>query len=91
MFSLRQPSTNTVRKCVGQRVFSAVKTTIEPPVFLEFSQRKLGICGMFLVQVKRMENTKFSRICRFVRLLVNEAFLPCLVLAIRIEEGVISR
>ena len=46
---------------------------------------------MFLVQVKRMENTKFSRICRFVRLLVNEAFLPCLVLAIRIEEGVISR
>ena len=89
MFSLRQPSTNTVGKCVGQRVFNTVKTTIEPPVFLEFSQRKLGICGMFLVQVKRMENTKFSRICPFVRL--NEAFLPCLVLAIRIEEGVISR
>lgn len=76
MVSFRQLSTNTVRKCVGQRVFSTVKTAIEPPVSLEFSQGKLGICGMFLVQVKRMENTKFSRICRFVRLLVNEAFLP---------------
>lgn len=76
MFSLRQLSTNTVGKCVGQRVLSTVKTTIEPPVSLEFSQGKLRICGMFLVQVKRMENTKFSRICRFVRLLVNEAFLP---------------
>lgn len=76
MFSLRQLSAKTVGKCVGQRVFSTVKTTIEPPVFLEFSQGKLGICGMFLVLVKRMENTKFSRICRFVRLLVNEAFLP---------------
>ena len=50
--------------------------TIEPPVSLEFAQGKLGICGMFSEVVKRMENTKFSRIFRFVRLLVNEAFLP---------------
>lgn len=41
MFSLRQLSAKTVGKCVGQRVFSTVKTTIEPPVFLEFSQGKI--------------------------------------------------
>ena len=41
MFSLRQLSTKTVGKCVGQRVFSTVKTTIEPSVFLEFSQGKI--------------------------------------------------
>lgn len=42
LFSLSQLSTNTVGKCVGQRVFSTVKTTIEPPVSLEFSQGKIG-------------------------------------------------
>ena len=41
---------------------------------IEFSQGKLGICGMYS-EVGKMENTEFPRICRFVKLLVNEGFL----------------
>ena len=53
---------------------SAPATQATDHFLIEFSQRKLGICGMYS-EVGKMENADFSRICRFVKLLVNEDFL----------------
>ena len=50
------------------------KTKRKLPIFPGFTQGKLGICRMYSEVGKQMENTEFSRICRFVKLLVNEGF-----------------
>ena len=50
----------------------ARKTESKLPIFLEFSQGKLGICGMYSEVGKQIENTELSMICRFVKFLVNE-------------------
>ena len=52
------------------------------PNFLGFTQGKLVIFGMFSGVGKQMANAEFSRIYRFVKLLVNEGFLAVVVLEI---------
>jgi len=46
------------------------------PIFPGFTQGKLGVCRMYSEVGKQTENTEFSRLFRFVKLLVNEGFLP---------------